>query len=166
MTSDADPTDRPPSGPRAAGVDLETWRAFLRAHALVTRRLDAELRAHGGMPLDVYDVLVTLADAPGQRLRMQQLADAVLITKSSCTRLVDRMARDGLVERRRSAEDGRGVVAALTPQGLRALRRAATVHLRGVRRYFVEAVAPGDRATVRATLQRMVDAVDGGPPAR
>ena len=78
---------------------LVSWRVFLHAHAVVTRRLEAELMEEHTLPLASYDVLVQLVDAPGRRLRMTELAGAVLLSRSGVSRLVDRMQRDGLVSR-------------------------------------------------------------------
>lgn len=123
-------------GPDAA--QLAAWRGFLRAHANVTRSLERELVAEQRLSLAAYDVLVQLAEAPGRELRMTDLADAVLLSRSGVTRLVDRMERSGLVARCRSSVDGRGVVAQLTTDGLRRLRAASTTHLDGIVRHFVD----------------------------
>jgi DNA-binding MarR family transcriptional regulator len=117
--------------------ELRAWRAFLTAHARVMRSLEAELLAEQRLSLVSYDVLVQLAEAPGRRLRMAELADRVLLSRSGVTRLVDRLERTGLVERQRVDGDGRGVIAELTPLGLETLRNAAKTHLAGVVRHFV-----------------------------
>jgi len=116
---------------------LVAWRSFLRAHATITRVLEAELVAEQDLSLAAYDVLVQLAEAPDRRLRMTELADAVLLSRSGVTRLVDRMERAGLVERSRVAGDGRGVAAELTAEGLQRLRVASRTHLAGVLQHFV-----------------------------
>ncbi|MDP9496424.1 MAG: MarR family transcriptional regulator, partial [Actinomycetota bacterium] len=94
---------------------MAAWRTFLRAHAVLVRRLEAELVAEHDLPLASYDVLVQLSEAPQQRLRMTELADRVLLSRSGLTRLVDRLVRDGLVERQACSEDARGMLAVLTP---------------------------------------------------
>ena len=91
-------------------TELSTWRTFLRAHATVTRRLEAELVAEHDLPLASYDVLVQLSEAPGRRLRMTELADRVLLSRSGLTRLADRLEREGLlVGVERQADLGAGV---------------------------------------------------------
>src|SRR5579884_2249867 len=80
-------------------VELAAWRGMLRVHAAILRELDAELESAHGLPVTSYDVLVNLASAPEQRMRMRDLADAVLLSRSGVTRLVDRLERDGLIER-------------------------------------------------------------------
>lgn len=113
-------------------TELGAWRSFLRAHSQVTRRLEAELLAEHDLPLPSYDVLLQLAEAPGRRLRMTELADRVLLSRSGLTRLVDRLEREGLVERAACPNDARGTHAVLTDTGFGRLRSAAPTHLRGV----------------------------------
>src|SRR5687767_11095724 len=96
------------------------------------RQLEAELLAEHQLPLAWYDVLVQLAHAPGRRLRMAELAERVLLSRSGLTRLVDRLVREGLVVRDSCSSDGRGVNAVLTEHGLTRLRAAAPTHLRGI----------------------------------
>lgn len=130
----------PPAGSparRPNPTELTAWRSFLRAHAAVTRALERELVTEQRLSLAAYDVLVQLAEAPSRMLRMTDLADAVLLSRSGVTRLVDRLERAGLVARQRTSEDGRGVVAVLTEKGLGRLRTAAVTHLDGVVRHFV-----------------------------
>jgi len=116
---------------------LRAWRSFLRAHARISRLLEAELVAERNLSLGAYDVLVQLAEAPQRRLRMAELADAVLLSRSGVTRLVDRLEVAGLVCRERVDSDGRGVVAVLTQAGLDTLRTASRTHLTGVVEHFV-----------------------------
>src|SRR5207237_2294677 len=85
------------------------WRSFLRAHAGVIRELGRELAAEAGLPLAWYDVLLQLAEAPGRRLRMAELADRVLLSRSGLTRLVDRLQAEQLVRREPSPDDARGI---------------------------------------------------------
>src|SRR6476469_5347583 len=87
---------------------LEPWRAFLRAHARISRRLDEELRAEHDLSLAEYDALLSIAEAPGRRIRMRQLADRMILSKSGVTRLIDRLVADGLVERDSCLTDARG----------------------------------------------------------
>ncbi len=88
----------PPLSPR--DPRLEPWRAFLQAHARVTRRLDEELRAEHDLSLAEYDTLLAIAWSPDRRIRMRTLADSILLSKSGVTRLIDRLVADGLVERK------------------------------------------------------------------
>ncbi|WP_308257728.1 MarR family winged helix-turn-helix transcriptional regulator [Pseudonocardia lacus] len=119
-------------------AQLSSWRTFLRAHALVIRALETELIAEQNISLAAYDVLVQLVEAPGHRLRMTELADAVLLSRSGVTRLVDRLEKAGLVSRCPVAGDGRGVAAEITEAGVNRLRTASRTHLTGVMRHFVD----------------------------
>jgi DNA-binding MarR family transcriptional regulator len=136
---------------------LTVWRAYLRGHATVTRALEAELIAEQRLSLAAYDVLVQLADAPEQRLRMTELADAVLLSRSGLTRLVDRLERARLVSRSRVREDGRGVAATLTERGLDRLRRASRTHQDGVMRHFGDRLDDTDLVQLRRISQRLAD---------
>ena len=118
--------------PALTAPEQAAWRSFLRAHATLVRRLEGELVAEHDLPLPSYDVLVQLSEAPGRRLRMTELADRVLLSRSGLTRLVDRLARDGLVHRQACPDDPRGTLAVLTDAGLERLRTAWPTHLRGV----------------------------------
>lgn len=137
MPNPAAPVTEVPRRPRPNADELAAWRSFLRAHAHVTRALERELVAEQRLSLAAYDVLVQLAEAPGRMLRMTDLADAVLLSRSGVTRLVDRLEQTGLVCRQRTSVDGRGVVAVLTEDGLQRLREASVTHLDGIVRHFV-----------------------------
>jgi DNA-binding MarR family transcriptional regulator len=144
-------------------VELSTWRTFLRAHAQVTRRLEHDLLAEHDLPLASYDVLVQLSEAPGDSLRMTQLAERVLISRSGLTRLVDRLVRDGLVERQACPSDARGTLAALTPAGRTKLAAAWPTHLRGVVDTVIGRLSSEEMVILGALLSRLIDpdAADG-----
>ena len=114
------------------------WVGFLRAHAAITRELDAELERAHGVALTSYDVLVQLAHSECGFMRMSELADAVVLSRSGITRLVERLERQGYVERCRVEGDSRGVSAKLTESGLELLRACGPTHVDGVRRRFLE----------------------------
>jgi DNA-binding MarR family transcriptional regulator len=118
-------------------IELGAWRGFLRVHTALVRELDAELDAAHGLPLSSYDVLIYLRAAPGKRLRMAELADSVLLSRSGVTRLVDRLEREGLIVRDACEEDGRGLFAVLTPKGDELISGARPTHLAGVRERFL-----------------------------
>lgn len=140
---------------------LDAWRAFLRAHAVVTDTLDRELQAERDLPLAWYDVLLNLSEADDGRLRMRDLADRVMLSRSGLTRLVDRMATAGLVSRRPDPDDRRGTLACLTDAGMQTLRRAAPVHLRGVQEHFARHIGDDEALVLRQALERV-----SAPPTR
>ena len=117
--------------------ELAAWRGFLRTHAGLVKELDADLEAHHQLPLTSYDVLTTLADQPQGRMRMRDLAEAVVLSRSGLTRLVDRLQREGLLEREQCTSDARGAYAVLTETGRDRLREAQPLHRDGVRRRFL-----------------------------
>ena len=141
---------------------LAAWRAFLEAHSAVVGRIDAELLADGLVPLPWYDVLFAISEAPGRRLRLRDLARRLVLSRSGATRLVDRLAAAGLVERERVEEDRRGAVAVLTPEGAGALRRAWPRYADGINRLFLAALTADEMATIRAALERMATALRAG----
>lgn len=131
---------------------LRPWRAFVMAHAHVSRRLDEDLRLEHGLSLQEYVSLLILAEAPERRLRMGRLADALTLSKSGVTRLIDRLVDDGLVERATCSTDARGAEARLTEAGLRRLRTAAPTHLRGIAEYFLATIAPDDLPEIERVM--------------
>ncbi|MPZ86553.1 MAG: MarR family transcriptional regulator [Nitriliruptorales bacterium] len=135
---------------------LAAWRNLLESHAFLTRALAADLERETGLPLNWYDVLLQLDEADGHRLRMQELADRVLLSQSGLSRLVDRMVRAGLVQRAHCPSDRRGTFAALTPEGKDELRRAAPVHLRGIQKHFGRHLADADVRALCAALSRVL----------
>jgi DNA-binding MarR family transcriptional regulator len=147
-----------PAGAGGAPADSEAhqvWRQYLRGHAAVARALEAELLVEQRLSLAAYDVLAQLGEAPQRRLRMTELAEAVLLSRSGVTRMVDRLERLGLVSRGRVVGDGRGIAATLTEQGLDQLRRASVTHVAAVRRYFVGRLHESDLRELRRISQRL-----------
>jgi DNA-binding MarR family transcriptional regulator len=136
---------------------LEPWRAFLMAHARVTRRLDDELRAEHDLSLAEYDTLLAIAWSPGRRIRMRALADSILLSKSGVTRLIDRLVADGLVERDACLSDARGAEAVLTAAGLDRLRAASKTHLRGIDQHFLSALDAADLAAIERSMRTVAD---------
>ncbi len=139
---------------------MRAWRSFLEAHARVTELLENELEAEKQLSLAWYDVLVQLQEADGQGLRMTDLAQRVLLSKSGLTRLVDRMCAAGLVERTQDSEDRRGRWVCLTPAGVARLRDAAGTHIRGVREHFTDLVTEEQAAVLACVLQAIADAAE------
>jgi DNA-binding MarR family transcriptional regulator len=141
---------------RVPDETLGAWRAFLNAHALATKRINRDL-AEAGLPdLAWYDVLWTLQRADGRRLRIRELADAVVLSSTGMTRFVDRLEAEGLVRRESVPGDRRGSYAVITKQGVALLRRMWPVYARGITTYFEPAVRDG--GPLRAALEGIADA--------
>lgn len=132
---------------------MRAWQALLHAHRDVTRKLDAELRREHGISFEGYDVLLRLARAPDNTLRMTELARRVMAPPSTLTRRVDRLVRDGLVERERPVADSRAMVARLTDRGRSAVRRAARTHLRGIRAHYTSRLTADQLDAVASALE-------------
>jgi DNA-binding MarR family transcriptional regulator len=141
---------------------LAPWRVFLLAHARVVRRLDEELRAEHDLTVGEYDALLTIAQAPERRIRMRQLADQVILSKSGVTRLVDRLVDDGLVERTACLADARGAEAVLTERGLTRLRAASKTHLRGIHEHFLAGLDSDDLRVIERTMSALARQASNG----
>lgn len=143
-------------------TDLAAWRGFLRAHAALTKVLDAELQERHGLPLAHYEVLMHLSDAPDGRLRMRELAEAAILSRSGLTRLADRLERDGSLRRVPCPDDGRGSFAEITPSGRERVGAARTTHLAGVRRLYLSHFSEAERERLGAWWAGLIDAVQPG----
>jgi DNA-binding MarR family transcriptional regulator len=128
---------------------------MLRAHAELTRALDAQLTREHDLPLSSYEVLLFLADAPDGRMRMSELAESVLLSRSGLTRLVDRLERDGLLKRERCESDARGLFAEITPEGRELFDAARRTHLDGVRALFLDRFSRDELRTLGGLWQKL-----------
>src|SRR3954451_2098019 len=142
--------------PELTEAELAVWRGFLRVHAALAKQLDAELDRTHGIPLTSYEVLINLRSAPDRRLRMADLADRALLSRSGMTRLVDRLERQGLLERDHCVSDARGCFAVLTDAGEALLAKARPTHLEGVRARFLAHLEPEDCERLAELWDRMV----------
>jgi DNA-binding MarR family transcriptional regulator len=146
----------PPTAQLLSTRELRAWRGLLRVHARLVKRLDAELIAEHGLGVTSYEVLMYLADAPDGQMRMHDLAASVLLSRSGLTRLVDRLERDGLIERRSCDTDARGAFAALTTAGRKKVVLARRTHLDGVRRHFLEHLAEAEQDELGELWERVL----------
>jgi len=138
---------------------MAAWRAFLTAHRRVLDRIEADLAAADRIPLTWYDVLVELHEAPDGRLRLGELARAVVLSHSGVTRLVDRLAGAGLLERQPDPTDRRGHFAAITAAGEQALAHAWPVYGRGIDDYFAGRLDDAQAAAIRDGLGAVLEAL-------
>ena len=141
--------------------ELSVWRTFLRAHAIITSQLEHDLAAQHMLPLPSYDVLLQLAESPQRRLRMTDLAERVLLSRSGLTRLVDRLSAEGLVARESCPSDARGTFTVLTEAGLARLREAAPTHLRGIEEHMTSRLSPAELDTLGRLLRKLLPEADG-----
>src|SRR3989442_12475311 len=134
---------------------FEAWRSLLRAHATLIRRLDTDLEKETGLALADFDVLAQLAVAHGE-LRMTELADRALISRSGMTRRVARLVDEGLVRRDKAGSDARGVVVALTERGIARLAETVPVHARGISKLFVAQLDDQELALLERALNKVI----------
>ena len=130
---------------------------MLEANAQVMRELDAQMQSEHGLSASAYEVLMFLDDAPEHRMRMSDIADRVLLSRSGCTRLVDRLVRQGYVSRCAANDDGRGLYAQLTDAGLEKIRAARVTHHEGIRRFFLDHLTATDQIALGDIWSRFRD---------
>jgi DNA-binding MarR family transcriptional regulator len=136
---------------------LDTWRLFITAQSKLINKIDADLRDAGEIPLHWYDVLIELHTAQANRLRMNELADKVLLTRSGLTRLVDRLEKENFITRELDPEDRRGFYAIITAAGVTAMRQAWRVYSASISEYFAAYFDEEELAIFHRVLQRMLD---------
>ena len=144
---------------RPTDTELSAWRAFLRAHAGVVGKLGKELQEECDLPLGWYEVLLLLREAPDQRLRMTELADSLLLSKSAVTRFIDRLETAGLVCRTKCPSDKRGYFVSITDTGYSELKRSAPVHLRGISEHFVAHLTVDELALIEKAMTRVAESL-------
>lgn len=137
---------------------LTAWRTFITAHATVIDLIEHELAEAKQLPLSSYDVLLALVEAPNRRLRMYELANAVVLSRSGLTRLVDRLEQEGLLRRDRSGPDRRATYAVLTLKGFRAFRRAWPIYAQGIARHFARYLTDEELYMLTEALTRVLAA--------
>ncbi len=136
---------------------LDTWRGFLFANAKVVRALDTDMIEQHDLSLTWFDLLSRIKQAPGQRLRMHQLEEASLFTRSGITGLADRLEKAGFVRRERSAEDRRGVYLAITQAGIDKIDEVWPDHQLSIQNHFAQHLDPEDVKALQATTQKILD---------
>ena len=147
-----DRADRPLDGAEEAA-----WRALARAMVRLPRILESELEAEHRLTMSEYFVLVNLSEAPDRSLRMSDLAERAAVSLSGMSRVVDRLARQGLAERHKCEMDGRGTFAVLTDAGLARLKAAYPSHLRSVRRHVIDHLRPEDLEAFAAAVNAFAE---------
>jgi len=136
--------------------EQQAWRATIHLSQLLIRQLDRDLTAHGLNGRD-YEILVELSEAPDNRLRMTDLADATSQSRSRLSHQVSRMEKRGLVRRDECEGDKRGTFAVLTSEGMDTIKRVAPYHVENVRRHFIDRLTPDELEEVRVCFQPIVD---------
>ena len=148
----------------AEDPDVAAWRGLLVAHSRLVPAVEGDLRAAGQIPLSWYDVLLELNAAPDRRLRMSELGQRAVLSRTRVSRVVDELAAAGLAERQPDEADGRSSFAVLTPRGRDALRRAWPVYRAAIRRRLGARLTDEQARELAALLQAAVGAEPAGLP--
>ena len=135
---------------------VEAWRGLLVAHSRLVPAVEADLRAAGQVPLSWYDVLLELNAAPDRRLRMSELGQRVVLSRTRVSRVVDELAAAGLAERQPDPADGRSSFAVLTAQGRDALRRTWPVYRQAIHRHLAARLTDEQCCELAALLGRAI----------
>lgn len=135
--------------------ETHIWGELLAVHKFVSRELAADLEREAGISLVWYDTLLVLAESGDGKMRLQDLEQRTLHSQSGLTRLIDRMAAAGHVTREKAEDDGRGVYARITPEGMHEFRRAASTFVNGVHEYFLSHFTDEEKSTLREMLNRV-----------
>jgi DNA-binding MarR family transcriptional regulator len=161
MSSPVSPVSQQPAAPRWLDVEEQkAWRAWLYSAQLLMDRLDRELNHRSGISHAYYEILVALSETPGRMLRMSELADRCLSSRSRLSHAVSRLEERGWVRRQVCEDDGRGQLAVLTDEGFAALEAAAPIHVENVRSHLFDQLTPAQVAAMRdlgETLLRHLD---------
>jgi DNA-binding MarR family transcriptional regulator len=144
-------------------AEERTWRALMRLMVVMPRAIDEDLCRRAGLGMTRYVVLMRLSEAPEHALRMVDLAEAVSISPSRMTRIIQSMVSEGLVTRQVVPEDARASLATLTAKGLQRLQDAWPAHLTGARRLVLDHIDPRDLADFNRIMERLLRAIEGSP---
>lgn len=153
-----------PNEPSSRRPAVAAWAALLQVHAALVPELDAELRKAAGLPLTWYDVLLEL-DAAGP-MRMSDLGEKVVLSRTRVSRLVAELETNGLLRRENNPDDGRSALVAITDLGKQRFREAAPHYLDGIERRLGAHADPAELAALAATLRKVLGATDLAPPRR
>jgi DNA-binding MarR family transcriptional regulator len=136
-------------------AEEHAWRAMLRAHACLFKRLDAALERAHRLPVSSFEVLQRLDEAADGRMRMCELAERAQLSRSGLTRMVDRLEREGLLQRCSCSNDGRGSYACLTGEGVERLQEARATYVSVVRDQFLSHFSPAELGLMREMWERV-----------
>ena len=139
----------------------EAWRAVMTAFTRVNSILAREMRAETDVSLEWYSILLILAQSQDATMRPSDLADQIGLSRSATTRLIDRLERSGLVERRVCGSDRRGTYVSLTPRGQDVFKKAGRVHLRGIDEHVGSHLTDDELAQLTTLLGKLADRVGG-----
>ena len=137
---------------------VDVWRLFITTHATLIGIIDKEMTAADVVPLHWYDVLIELYEASDHKLRMHELADKVVLSRSGLTRLVDRLEQAGYLQREVDPEDRRGFFTVITEEGIAALRQGWKIYERGINEHFAQFLTEEEATILQNAFTRILDA--------
>jgi DNA-binding MarR family transcriptional regulator len=143
---------------------LRAWRLFITANARLVEKIDKKMQKSDNLPLHWYDVLVELVEAPEQRLRFNELAARVVLSKSGLTRLVDRLEQEGLLKRESVSGDRRGAYAVLTDLGREKLRQSWKVYAPAIVEHFALHISDDELNIITNVFERILEALNSANP--
>ncbi len=135
---------------------IDAWGYLLRLQAEVVSRIEADLKEQGEISLTWYDVLLTLDNSPEKRLRMSEIADRIVLSRSALTRSVDRLEKEGFLKREQCGHDARGAYAVLTKKGQTALSKARPVYWAGIKKYFADSLPDADISSLDRIFEKIL----------
>jgi DNA-binding MarR family transcriptional regulator len=153
-----------PRRSRADQTDIRrrAWRAIMETHARVTALLEEEMQQEIGLDIPTYDTLLRTYEAGHLGIRMTDLAEIILFSKSGLTTMADRLEKRGLLKRIPDPDDRRAIRITLTEQGVETFRRAAKVHVAGIQRHVADRLTNEEARVIAQALERIRQ--DGSPP--
>ncbi|MDB6034275.1 MAG: transcriptional regulator, MarR family [Verrucomicrobiales bacterium] len=137
-------------------VSVDAWGYLLRIHAELTSRIEADLEAQGHISLTWYDVLLVLDNAPEKQLRMNEIAEKIVLSRSALSRSAAKLVEEGYIKKETCPEDERGAFAVLTKKGQQALAQARPVYWAGIQKYFAAGLTEGEINQLVSTFEKVM----------
>jgi DNA-binding MarR family transcriptional regulator len=135
---------------------IDAWGYLLRLQAEVIGHIEADLKEQGHISLTWYDVLLSLDNAPDRRLRMSEIADRIVLSRSALTRSVDRLQKEGYLKREPCGHDARGAYAVLTKKGVAAVTQARPVYWAGIKKYFADGLTDSELEVLDSSFSKIL----------
>jgi DNA-binding MarR family transcriptional regulator len=139
---------------------VSSWASFLKVHARVINEIEKELVKAKVIPLTWYDILLSVNGSPGNRKRMIEIAEGVVLTKSGLSRSVDKLTEAGLIIKEACPEDKRGSYAVITEKGIQALKEAWPIYRKCIHKYFGENLDQGEITTINQAMNKILASLE------
>ena len=143
-------------------AEMKAWRRYIVASRRLLEALDADLQAHD-LSMPDYEILAQLSDAPDRRMRMSELADIAMLSRSRLSHRMKVMEKAGWVKREPCPIDKRGYFAVMTPKGWKAIVAAAPDHVESVRNRFVDLLSKQDQIAIATIFEKVEEGLRTNP---